>query len=377
MILYISNATSYLIYDELFASGKIAPSYQMQKFNHNLIVGLSGKDRVTALSALPYLNVKAERIDRTIDNVRYIGIKNSTGHMHKPMNLIRLFREGSRIIRREKPLCIICDAIAMSPCLISLALGKVFGIPVVGIITDLPNILNASDDPSEGTGMMRKFDAYVLLTQQMNAVVNPKGKPYIIMEGLCASHLPPVCDEKKKKTLIYSGSLWKEAAGIEYLVEGFIQAALPGYELQLYGVGELVPWLEDMGKKHSNVKYMGCVSNAEIVKLQTEASLLVNPRPTDKEFCKYSFPSKTIEYMASGTPVLMTRLPGVPEEYFEYVYTIEEENAAGVQAVLEEIFRRSEQERRSFGLRAREFVAVSKSCEMQTGRIFDFVSQGL
>ena len=233
MILYISNATSYSIHDELSNAGKLAPAYQMQKFNHNLIVGLSGKDRVTALSALPYLDVKAERIDKTIDNVRFIGVKNSTGHMRKPMNLIRLFREGSHIIRREKPLCIICDAIAASPCLVSLALGKAFGIPVVGIITDLPNILNASGDPSEGTGMMQKFDAYILLTQQMNNVVNPKGKPYIIMEGLCASHLPPVCDGEKRKTIIYSGSLWKEDAGIEYLVEGFIQAALPGYVFSL------------------------------------------------------------------------------------------------------------------------------------------------
>ena len=58
---------------------------------------------------------------------------------------------------------------------------------------------------------------------------------------------------------------------------------------------------------------MGCVTNDEIVRLQCEATLLVNPRPSDKEFCKYSFPSKTIEYMASGTPVLMTKLPGVPD----------------------------------------------------------------
>ena len=55
---------------------------------------------------------------------------------------------------------------------------------------------------------------------------------------------------------------------------------------------------------------------------ELKATLLVNPRPTTEEFTIYSFPSKNMEYMASGTPLLTTKLPGMPEEYHQYVLAI-------------------------------------------------------
>ena len=45
----------------------------------------------------------------------------------------------------------------------------------------------------------------------------------------------------------------------------------------------------------------------------------MNPRSADAEYTKYSFPSKTIEYLATGVPVVMNRLPGIPEEYEYFV----------------------------------------------------------
>ena len=375
MILYMSYATAYPIYDELFRSGKIAGGYQMQKFNNNLIVGLGGLDRLVALSALPYANIPAKRIDKEIDRVRYVGIKNCTGRLHRLTNPLFLYLEGCQIIKKEKPKCIVCDAIATSPCYISRILGKQFHIPIVGIITDLPGMLGSNADAEKGIDRMWHFDGYVLLTQQMDSVVNPSNKPSMIMEGLCAEKLPDVYNGERKKVLIYSGSLWKKNAGIEYLTEGFLMANVPGFELHFYGTGELTPWIEEMSKKHPQIKYKGCVTNSEIIERQCEASLLVNPRPSDEEFCKYSFPSKTIEYMASGTPVLMTKLPGVPQEYFHYVYTIDSETPEGVREALKKVMNQDEVTLRSVGMRAREFVMTNKSCKKQCERIHEFIER--
>ena len=376
MILYMSNATAYPIYDKLFRAGMIQSGYQMQKFNHNLIEGLGKITDVISLSALPYINKRADRIDQIFDGIRYIGIKNNTGYIHKFSNLFFLYREGSRIIKKYRPQCILCDAIALSPCVISHLLGKRYNIPVVGIITDLPGMLGAENKATRKTVMrMQSFDGYVLLTEQMNDIVNPNHQPYIIMEGLCASQLPDLYQGEKQKVILYSGSLWKNDAGIEYLVQGFIHAKLPEYELHLYGTGELVPWLEAVSKEHPNVKYKGCVTNAEMVQIQSNATLLVNPRPSKEEFCKYSFPSKTIEYMASGTPVLMTRLPGVPSEYFDYVYTIEDETSEGICKTLTTILSKEKQELKEFGVRAKEFVKEKKSQEKQSERVYKFIQE--
>lgn len=369
MILYMSNATAYPIYDELFKQGKISGGYQMQKFNSNITTGLGKKEKVVALSALPYANVEHPRIDREIDEIRYIAVKNRTGALHKPSNLLNLYLEGARVIREHRPRCILCDAIAVSPCHISQLLGKQFHIPVIGIVTDLPGMLSQGRGAEKGIARMRNFDGFVLLTEQMRDVVNPKRKPDLVMEGLCADQLPEVYSGVREKTLIYAGSLWKKDAGIEYLVEGFLKAGIPEYELHLYGTGELVPWLEEVGKEHPSVRYMGCVTNGEMVALQRKAALLINPRPSKEEFCKYSFPSKTIEYMASGTPVLMTRLPGVPKEYFDYVYTIEDETPEGACAALRAILGQDGEELRAFGKAARQFVSENKGCPAQCDRL--------
>ena len=59
----------------------------MQKFNSNIISGLGAREEVTALSCLPYEDVPAERIDETIDGVRYLCIQNTAGAMHRFGNL--------------------------------------------------------------------------------------------------------------------------------------------------------------------------------------------------------------------------------------------------------------------------------------------------
>lgn len=376
MLLYMSNATAYPIYDKLFRDGMIKSGYQMQKFNYNLIEGLGKLTDVISLSALPYVNESADRIDQTLDGIRYIAVKNNTGYIHKFSNLFYLYLEGSRIIKKYRPECIICDAIALSPCVISKLLGKRYNIPVIGIITDLPGMLGVENKATRKTVMrMQNFDGYILLTEQMNEIVNPNHRPYIIMEGLCASQLPELYLGKRRKVILYSGSLWKNDAGIEYLVQGFINAKLSEYELHLYGTGELVPWIEEISKEYPNVKYMGCVTNSEMVKIQSDAMLLVNPRPSKEEFCKYSFPSKTIEYMASGTPVLMTRLPGVPSEYFDYVYTIEDETSEGMCKTLEIVLSKEEKDLKEFGASAREFVKEKKSQKWQSERVYKFIQE--
>ena len=99
------------------------------------------------------------------------------------------------------------------------------------------------------------------------------------------------------------------------------------------------------------------------------ATLLVNPRPTGEEYVKYSFPSKTMEYMSTGTPVLTTVLPGMPREYYPYVYLLEDETADGIAAKLREIFALTDEALFQKGCAAREFVLKEKNNVRQAGRI--------
>ena len=62
------------------------------------------------------------------------------------------------------------------------------------------------------------------------------------------------------------------------------------------------------------------MSREELLKMERRATVMINPTPARLNFTKYFFPSKTMEYLASGTPTVMYRLGCMPKEYDDYVY---------------------------------------------------------
>ena len=84
---------------------------------------------------------------------------------------------------------------------------------------------------------------------------------------------------------------------------------------------------------------------------------------------KYSFPSKNMEYMVSGTPVLTTNLPGMPEEYKDYVYLFEDESVQGMARKIREVLSLPTNELYRKGRAAKEFVLNEKNNICQTHKI--------
>ena len=143
--------------------------------------------------------------------------------------------------------------------------------------------------------------------------------------------------------------------------------------MHIYGFGDFAPELEKIAREDARVCYKGRVSREEILEREREAALLVNVRNPKDEFTAYSFPSKTIEYMASGTPLLTSRLPGIPQEYFEYCYSISGNDVAEIKSALETIMGNSEEVRREMGRRARAYIQNNKTAIKQAERALDFI----
>ena len=113
----------------------------------------------------------------------------------------------------------------------------------------------------------------------------------------------------------------------------------------------------------------------EVLKLQQKATLLVNPRTPEGEFTKYSFPSKTMEYFASGKPTLLYRLPGIPDEYFEYCYTVDTLGVDALSETLSCILNLSNEKLEQKGRCARNFVLSQKNPIVQCTKIVQLISQ--
>ena len=220
--------------------------------------------------------------------------------------------------------------------------------------------------------VIRHCTDYVLLTQAMNDYLNPKGKPHVILEGhsdiAMERQEPSLARKTSPRVCMYAGGVSKQY-GLENLVKGFRKADLPDARLEIYGPGDYVQELSRIAAEDSRIFYGGMLLNAEIVEREMAATLLVNPRPTGEEYVKYSFPSKTMEYMSTGTPVLTTVLPGMPKEYHPYVYLLEEETADAIAEKLGQIFAQPADALFEKGMKAREFILKEKNNVTQAGKI--------
>lgn len=224
---------------------------------------------------------------------------------------------------------------------------------------------------------LERVDDFVILTEQMKEPLKIGRRRYVVVEGISNSaEFPKDVEKSDKKAILYTGTL-NYKFGIKTLLDAFLMIQGDEYELWICGSGEAKEEIEHLSKKDKRIKYFGYLPKEEIQKLQKSASLLINPRSNEGEYTKYSFPSKTIEYMQSSTPVLMHKLAGIPEEYSEYLYYFEGNTKDDVKNKIIEILGKTKEERAAFGENARRFIIDKKNPAVQAGKILKLIGENL
>jgi glycosyltransferase involved in cell wall biosynthesis len=224
---------------------------------------------------------------------------------------------------------------------------------------------------------LTKVDYFVLLTSEMKEKLPILNKPHIVMEGLYNEDIYKFrIFPKEEDTLViaYTGSLAIQY-GFDLLLQAF--SLLKDFNLRLWICGQGDDGLAILKQKITNdnrIKYFGLLSREDTISLQRSADLLINPRSNDGEFNFYSFPSKIMEYFASGTPVAMYKLHGIPESYYEFCYLLEESNAEYLSKKITEIFKEHVEIRKVKGIKARKFILNNKNAVVQTKRVIKMIN---
>ena len=172
---------------------------------------------------------------------------------------------------------------------------------------------------------------------------------------------------------LYSGAI-EERHGIINLIEAFKKNDIDA-ELHFYGDGSAKDKVIEAALTIPQIKFFGQKTREEIIKKQKSAFLLVNPRTSDGEFTKYSFPSKVIEYFASGTPTLMYKLEGIPDKYYKYCFIPEDESVEELANSLHRILLLNEYEMEKKGKEAKKFIVQNKNCQFQTQKIINLIKK--
>lgn len=212
-------------------------------------------------------------------------------------------------------------------------------------------------------------DSLVLLSQHMRKPLDVMDKPWVLVEGVYLNSFDKeIVRQSNLKTVLYTGTL-KRKYGVLDLLAAFRLIKNVDYRLHICGDGEAKSDIIAAAKEDSRVSYLGRLPREEVIKLQANATVLVNPRKSDGRYTKYSFPSKTIEYLASGTPVVLHRLAGIPEEYFQFCFVPKSETVADLSRMIVKVCEMEDEERTIIGKKARKFILEQKSPKTQCEKI--------
>lgn len=124
----------------------------------------------------------------------------------------------------------------------------------------------------------------------------------------------------KNKNISFFGAI-REIYSIDELI--LLAKKIPiGFKLKLYGKGELVSLVTKATTNNFRLEYCGFIQYDKSLKMQSEATFLILLMQ-EKLHHQLMFPNKLVEYLHSGTPILVDSLNNIPEYLREYVNTID------------------------------------------------------
>ncbi|ALC04868.1 hypothetical protein CDES_02030 [Corynebacterium deserti GIMN1.010] len=267
-----------------------------------------------------------------------------------------------------------------------LALAKLTGGRSVGVWTDPPGML-IHRHSSRILRLIRKFekklinilgnrfDLLIVLTPDL-AKELADGVPYLVVEAI-TDELPPakaVYRESQPTVFTYTGGVSKRY-GVDKLVEALqILPSDSNIELKIFGTGDYEDELLAVAANNPTITFAGQVSHKEAVNAQNSSDFLINARPAGEAYTRFSFPSKTLEYLASGVPVLSTRLPGIPEEYWRVLIPIEESTPEEIATAMIRASELDKNQRSYLGQQGRE-LAMNKTYAAQAQKVRKFLEE--
>lgn len=218
--------------------------------------------------------------------------------------------------------------------------------------------------------MINKANGFILFASKMKEKMFLV-KPCIVVETVTPNNYKrPNFENRVPNTFAYTGSL-NEIYGVKDMVDTFVEL---GMESTFYiaGDGDCREYIKSID--NPNIRFLGTLSNEECATLQSKVSVLINPRENKGDFTKYSFPSKTTEYLLNNGVVACFKLDGIPDEYDKILNYAYDNNFSALLLLAKKMssISKDEFERR---INFVEELLTKKTADMQAARIVNFLEE--
>lgn len=212
---------------------------------------------------------------------------------------------------------------------------------------------------------------FALLTEQMSNVLQMHERNFTIIEGIARENKElnsNYLKDAKKRIIYYAGTLNSEY-GIETLTDAFMQIQGDEYELWICGDGNARENVEKAVLADKRIRYYGFVDKEKADDLRDHADVLVNPRKNEGAYTKYSFPSKTIEYMLAAKPIIMYKLDGIPTEYDYFLNYVSGEQLIDLTKKIVDVCVADSKDAEERARKGREWILLNKNPKAQMAKL--------
>ena len=240
------------------------------------------------------------------------------------------------------------------------------------------------------TASLRRMDALVCVTRSIAADF-AAGVPVLFLDGgvpddmlapLPTPALPEAADDANAAratncdlfVVLYAGSL-SHLAGVPLLLQAFKRIEQPRFRLWVTGDGELQAVVREAAAMDTRIRYFGMLPRPDLLATYAAADVLVNPHSTTLLTARYVFPSKLLEYLASGRPVITTATPEIAAGYGDLCAVLDSEEPQALADAIVRVAAVPTAERLARAVAAR--VAVIERCawSQQGRRLVQFLEK--
>jgi glycosyltransferase involved in cell wall biosynthesis len=250
------------------------------------------------------------------------------------------------------------------------AAAKEYGLPWISIMLDFK-------DPGERLEahdrVARTADGHVFLSYW--AYEMTRLRPRLHLDGgveLCpdAGTIRGVA-AAGKASFVHAG-LINRNNGSEFLAAALRQVKIRDAEFMIFGKGRCRK-LEEAAAADSRIKLRGYVSAGELAAACEAATAFLSPRPDDIENNSMIFPSKLLEYLKYGKPIICTPNRGMDPRYGEVLNIVSNNDPRLYAEEMDKIMEYSPGDYAALCGKIAAFVNTSRSWRTQAERLTEWI----
>lgn len=195
-------------------------------------------------------------------------------------------------------------------------------------------------------GLLPRLDGLILFNTAAIKHTRFTG-PYLSLHPCFSEHPPQAarvgCSHGDKYILTYTGTL-AEYNSVRELLQAFHGLTEENFELRIFGAGPLETLVREYCETDCRIHFGGLISGDELIKEQRRADLLLNLRSREGIINDFSFPSKLLEYITIGVPVLSTDLGEIIDPFRDCLNVIPVNSVEAIRSGIREAYNTSQNE---------------------------------